>query len=174
MAIGITIGFVVSAVVVLPLLVVGPDLLARVLDAVGADPALARFWTAAYWPAVVLVGVAALAGIYHVAMGARTPWRRDLPGAVLAFLAWVAASAAIRTYTAQFATFTADDTFRGLAAPLVLLLWVYATSFAVLVGAELNAEIDKLWPLPEPPTETDPPPVLDDGAPVGARSGDAS
>ncbi|MFP4074799.1 MAG: hypothetical protein ACLFVZ_12265, partial [Actinomycetota bacterium] len=38
--------------------------------------------------------------------------------------------------------------FRGLAAPLVLLLWVYVSAIAVLLGAEMNAEMERLWPSP--------------------------
>lgn len=146
LALGFTLAGVTTAVLVLPLLVVGPNVLRTILNGVGGDPALARFWSVAYWPTIVAIGLAGLTTVYHVAPGRRTPWRRDLPGAVLALVTWVGASAAIRVYTAQFATFSSGDTFRGLAAPLVLLLWAYATSIALLVGAELNAEIERLWP----------------------------
>ncbi len=146
LALLLTLLAVVATVLVLPLLVIGPNLAVTLLANLGADPSLSRFWTLAYWPGVVLVGVGALATVYHVAPGRQTPWRRDLPGAVLALVMWVLASAAIRIYTSELATFSTDDTFRGLAAPLVLLLWIYASSIAVLVGAEFNAEIEKLWP----------------------------
>jgi membrane protein len=39
-----------------------------------------------------------------------------------------------------------DPVFAPLAGPLVLLLWLYVSAFAVLLGAELNAEIEKMWP----------------------------
>lgn len=163
LAIGLTLAGVTTAVVVLPLLVVGPDVLGAILDGLGGDPALARFWSVAYWPAIMGIGLAGLTAVYHVAPGRRTPWRRDLPGAVLALVIWVGASAGIRVYSAQFATFSTGDTFRGLAAPLVLLLWAWATSVAVLIGAELNAEIDKLWPVTDPSDwpRDDPTPPLD-------------
>ena len=137
----------------LPLLVVGPDIAGEVLQLVGIESVggLARFWPVAYWVVVGGAGLAALTGVYHVAPGWYTPWRRDVPGAVLAMVVWLLASAAIRVYVSQFATFASGDTFRGLAAPLVLLVWVYASGIAVLLGAEVNAEIEALWPTPEGP-----------------------
>ena len=88
----------------------------------------------------------ALTWLYQVAPSWRTPWRRDLPGAVLAVGLWLLAGFGLRIYTSTFATFTQGSTYAGLAAPLVLLLWVYVTAFALLLGAELNAEIEKAWP----------------------------
>ena len=151
LALGITVVGIVLAVVILPLLVIGPRVFAAALDVAGAGVELARFWSVIYWGGLVALAVLALTWLYHVAPGWYTPWRRDLPGAVLAVVVWFAASWGLRIYTAELAGFTADDAFRGLAAPLVLLLWVYVSAIAVLVGAELNAEIERLWPSEEGP-----------------------
>ncbi len=144
LALVITVVGVGVAASVIPLMVLGPRVAAGLLDGVAAD--LAGAWPFIYWSAVAVVAVVALAWLYHVSAGWDTPWRRDLPGAVLALLIWVGAAWATRNYTAQLLGVAADDAFQGLAAPLVLLLWVYASSLAVLVGAELNAEIEKMWP----------------------------
>src|SRR5436309_2513977 len=56
------------------------------------------FVTATYWPFVVLFSIAALATLYHLAVPVRTPWRRDLPGAVLALAIWVGGSVVLRLY----------------------------------------------------------------------------
>lgn len=152
LALGLTLGAIVLAVVLLPLLVIGPNVAVEVLRFLGIEGGgLARFWPAAYWVVVGGSGLAALTWVYHVAPSWKTPWRRDLPGAVLALVVWLLASAGIRFYAREFATFATDDAFRGLAAPLVLLLWVYASGIAVLLGAEFNAEIERLWPTPEGP-----------------------
>lgn len=153
LAFAITLVGIVLAVVVIPLLAVGPRLLSSALEAVGFGTELVRFWGVVYWGGVVVLAVSALTWLYHVAPGWYTPWRRDLPGAVLALVVWLLASWALRVYTAELAGFTADDAFRGLAAPLVLLLWVYVSAIAVLLGAEMNAEIERLWPSQEGPYE---------------------
>ncbi|MBY5160892.1 YihY/virulence factor BrkB family protein [Salsipaludibacter albus] len=150
LALAMTLAGIATAVVVLPLLVIGPDVARDLLTLVGLDPGLARVFPVLYWTGVALLAVSALTWLYHVAPGFTTPWRRDLPGAVLAFVVWVGSSAAVRVYVAEFAGFTGGD-FRGLAAPLVLLVWVYASGIAVLLGAEFNAEIEKLWPTPDGP-----------------------
>lgn len=151
LALIITVVGIVLAVIVLPLLVIGPRLLASGLEAAGLGTELVRFWGVVYWGGLVVVAVLALTWLYHVAPGWYTPWRRDLPGAVFAFLMWLAASWALRVYTAELAGFTTDDAFRGLAAPLVLLLWVYVSAIAVLLGAELNAELERIRPSDEGP-----------------------
>lgn len=154
LALVITITGIVLAIAVLPLLVVGPRLLAAALEAAALGTELVRFWAVVYWGGVVILAVVALTWLYHVAPGWYTPWRRDLPGAVLALVVWLGASWGLRVYTAELAGFTADEAFRGLAAPLVLLLWVYVSSIAVLLGAELNAELERIWPTEEGPYET--------------------
>ncbi|MDO8106979.1 YihY/virulence factor BrkB family protein [Isoptericola sp. b441] len=145
-ALTVTLVGVVTAVAGLPLLVIGPRLTADVVTALHLDPGLSRFWPVLFWTGVVAVVLVALTWLYHVAPGWHTPWHRDLPGAVLALGLWLLAGLGLRVYTSTFATFAQGDTYAGLAAPLVLLLWVYVTAIAVLLGAELNAEIEKAWP----------------------------
>ena len=136
---------VIVGVVVVPLLVAGPRLGALLAELLGLGDVFAAVWAAAYWPVAAIVATLLLACLYHVAAPWYTPWRRDFPGAVLAMVLGLAGSAALQLYTSR--TVSGEDTVFGfLAAPLVLLLWLYVMSFAVLLGAELNAEIEKLWP----------------------------
>lgn len=155
LALGLTLAGVALAIVVLPTLVIGPDVARELFALVGLAPDVAAVWPVVYWAGVVVVALAALTWTYHVAPAWHTPWRRDLPGAVLALVVWLGASAAIRVYTAELAGFSTNETFAGLAAPLVLLLWIYASGIAVLLGAELNAEIERLWPTPDGPYADD-------------------
>ncbi len=143
LALGMTLSALLAAVAVLPLLVLGPrliDLLApdsvtqATLDALGA----------LYWPAFGLLVVAALATGYHVGVPWSTPWHRDLPGAVLAMALWLLASAALRQYIAL--SLGDNAVYRQLGTPIAVVLWLYVTAFAVLLGAELNAEIERMWP----------------------------
>ena len=142
-ALGLTIGGLLAAIVVLPLLVLGP----RLLEALGPDNAAQATLNAVgvlYWPAFGLVVVAALATGYHIGVPWRTPWRRDLPGAVLAMALWLLASAALRQYIAV--SVGDDAVYSQLGTPIAVVLWLYVTAFAVLLGAELNAEIERMWP----------------------------
>lgn len=130
-------------IVVLPLLVLGPDALAgAVPSAVTAETAAAV--RVAYWPAVAVLSVAGLTTLYHVGVPVRTPWRRDLPGAMVAMLLWVGGSLVLRTYLTSGLR---ETDYGPLGAPIAALLFLYVAALAVLAGAELNAEIDKLWPV---------------------------
>jgi membrane protein len=84
-----------------------------------------------------------MATLYHVAPNWETPWRRDLPGALLAAVAWLAAAFGLRAYVG---TVLEEGVFGSLAAPIVLMLWLYVSAVALLVGAELNAELERMWP----------------------------
>ena len=97
-----------------------------------------------YWPVVVLITLALLTTLYHAAIPVRTPWHRAMPGAVLGLIFWVVGSTFLRMWLV-FA-FRSTATYGPLSAPVAVLLFLYLTALAILLGAELNAEIDRLWP----------------------------
>jgi membrane protein len=132
----IYIGGVVVGIVALPLIVAGPRLAATVVG--GTVVAVA------YWPAALLLSTAALATLYHVSVPVRTGWLRTLPGAAVALGLWVAGSVLLHLYLAT--QVHATSAYGQLGAVVAVLLWLYITALAVLVGAELNAEIDKIAP----------------------------
>ncbi|MBW3604623.1 MAG: YihY/virulence factor BrkB family protein [Actinobacteria bacterium] len=142
---GLTVGAVLLGVVAIPLLVAGPgfgDQLATRVIAGGT--VIDDVWRIGYWPVAAVIATGLIASLYHFAAPWTTPWRRDLPGAALAMVLWLAGSAGLRIYTAGSGF--DDPVFTPLAGPLVLMLWLYVSAFAVLLGAELNAEIEKMWP----------------------------
>jgi membrane protein len=143
LALAMTVVGIAVVVIVLPVLVAGPRFLEALPESLGIGEALAAAWRFLYWPIIGLIAVAMLASFFHWAAPWDTPWRRDLPGALLAALSWLALGAALRIYATRFIE---GGTFGPLAAPIVFLLWLYVTALAVLIGAELNAEIEKLWP----------------------------
>lgn len=142
---GLTIVAVIVGVLAIPLLVLGPGF-GRVIGSyvVAGDTVIDVVWRVAYWPVAAVLATALLAALYHVAAPWTTPWLRDLPGAALAMVLWLVGSAGLRLYTSG--SVVADPVFAPLAGPVVLLLWLYVSAFAVLLGAELNAEIEKMWP----------------------------
>ena len=143
LALGLTLGALLAAVTVLPLLVVGPKVVGAVTPRAVAGPTLALLHHL-YWPVVLLFVLVCLATLYHLGAPWRTPWRRDLPGAVLALVIWLLASAGLRAYLAL--TLQKDALYSQLGTPIAVVLWFYVTAIAVLLGAELNAEVERTWP----------------------------
>ena len=144
-ALALTFGAVVIGLVVVPLLSIGPRIVEIVGSPLGLDDELQTAWTLAYYPVLAVILVAVLTTLYHLGTPWSTPWARDLPGALLALAGWLAGSLALRVYLAQSVT-GEDSIYQSFAAPLAVLLWLYVLGFAVLVGAELNAEIERAWP----------------------------
>ncbi|HZG04361.1 MAG TPA: YihY/virulence factor BrkB family protein [Streptomyces sp.] len=124
--------------VALPLLIVGPDAL------VGWIPPLEPLVPLFYWPVVVLVSIAFLTTLYHVSVPVRSPWVEDIPGSLVALLMWILGSALLRVYLTR--TVEGPTLYGSLAAPVAVLLWIGISAFAVLVGAAVNAAIDRVWP----------------------------
>jgi membrane protein len=151
----ITIAGLLVGLVVMPLLLAGPNFGEQLVDWVDGELAwVADIWRAVYWPAIVVAITFTIAALYHLGVPGYTPWRRDLPGAVVATSVWLLGSVGLRLYGTWI--LDGDSVYGPLAGPIVALLWVWVTGFAVLVGAELNAAIDAEWPLDEqPPTPDD-------------------
>ncbi|MEJ5944568.1 YhjD/YihY/BrkB family envelope integrity protein [Pseudokineococcus basanitobsidens] len=125
----------------LPLLLVGPSYLERLLPD-GLEALLG-----AYWPAVLLMSSVLLALLYHAATPVRLPWSRALPGALLALAIWVLSSWGMRALlTLTVGTGRGVTIYGPLTAPIILLLWLYLLSIAVLVGAGLNAAVEQVRP----------------------------
>ena len=148
LALGLTVGSLVAAVAVLPPMVFGPRLL-RWLSSGTVEDATMRLIDLLFWPGVVLIVVAGLTTVYNIGVPWRTPWRRDIPGALLAMTIWLLASGALRVYLTI--SVQQDAVFSQLAVPIAVILWLYITAFAVLLGAEFNAEIERMWPHTEHP-----------------------
>lgn len=123
---------------VLPLIVAGPTLARQAL------PGSGHWVDILYWPVVVALSMIFLALLYHVAVPIRSSWWRALPGAMLAVLVWIAGSFLLRLYLQN--SFGGLSLYRSLSAPIAVLGWLFITALAVLIGAALNAEIDKEWP----------------------------
>jgi membrane protein len=129
------VGLIVG-VVVLPLVLGGPRLVDEFL-APRFD-----FLNNLYWPTVIVLSIAFLTTLFHLSVPVRSSWRHDAPGAVFAFAMWVFGS-----YLLRLILQTATTSIYGpLAAPIAVLLWLYLTALAVLIGAALNAAFDEVWP----------------------------
>ncbi|SFS42017.1 YihY/virulence factor BrkB family protein [Saccharopolyspora flava] len=131
------VGLLVS-LVLLPLLAVGPSVIA------GWLPEVSALVYGLYWPAVVLGSIASLSTLYMVSVPIRAPWHEHLPGAAVALVVWLAGSFGLRIYLDV--SLENSPVYGALAAPMGVLLWLYVTAFAVLLGGAVNAELDTVQP----------------------------
>lgn len=142
-ALGLTAGGITALAVFVPLLVSGPRLGETLAARFGLPGVVGAAWRLLYWPIAAASGIGVIATLYHVGPNWKTPWRRDLPGALLAAVTWLAAAVGLRAYVG---TVVDEGIFGSLAAPIVLMLWLYVSAVALLIGAELNAEVERMWP----------------------------
>ncbi|MGI8762135.1 MAG: YihY/virulence factor BrkB family protein [Jatrophihabitantaceae bacterium] len=148
LALWLFLGSVLLGVVVLPMLVLGPDLMQRTFPN-RLRPTVDTLISVGYYPAVALLLLLGLTTLFHLAPPRRLPWRRGVPGAILAIVVFLAGSVALRTYL----TFILDHNhaYATLAAPIAALLFFFVLALGVLLGAEFNASIEHLSPSPIKP-----------------------
>jgi membrane protein len=93
------------------------------------------------WPAIMIVIVFGLAVLYRFGPSRESAqWRWLSVGAVVAMMVWIAGSALFSWYLSSFADYNA--TYGSLGAVIGLMMWLWLTSIAILLGAEINAEIE--------------------------------
>jgi membrane protein len=96
----------------------------------------------ARWPVLVLVALVGLAVLYRYAPSReKAQWQWVSPGALLATVLWVIASIGFSIYVSNFASY--NETYGSLGAVVILLMWFWVSAFVVLVGAEINCEIER-------------------------------
>ncbi|MEU3741382.1 MULTISPECIES: YihY/virulence factor BrkB family protein [unclassified Streptomyces] len=138
LAFGLFIVALLIGSVALPLMVAGPDAVVKLV------PGSTTVVQILYWPVVTLLSVVFLTTLYHVSVPVRSPWVEDMPGALIALGMWVLGSFLLRIYLTS--TVEGPTIYGSLAAPVAVLLWIGVSAFAVLVGAAVNAAIDRVWP----------------------------
>lgn len=136
-------GGLIFGAAVVPLIVIGPDLLSSWLP-----PGL-RFLMVIYWPLVGGLTILTLATFFHIATPGRLPWLRHLPGAVLTLVIWVGASMVLRWFLGRSIGDHSASIYGPLAATIVVMTWLYFLGIAVLIGAAMNAASVRLWSAPE-------------------------
>lgn len=94
------------------------------------------------WPVMIVLFVGALAALYRFGPSRDAPrWRWLSWGAITGALVWLGGSAAFSLYVSSFGNY--DKTYGSLGAVVVFLLWLYLSAYAILLGAELNAEAER-------------------------------
>lgn len=150
-AILLTLGLAFFILISMVLVIVGPTLAERLAEMFQLGAAFEWTWKILQWPVVLMLAVTGLALVYYFAPDAEQDWVWLTPGAIVATLLWVAASLGLKYYLANMANF--NETYGTIGAFMALLLWFYMTAVVILVGAELNAEIEHASPYGKDPGE---------------------
>jgi membrane protein len=140
-AIGLTVWFSGLTIVALLLFVFGERIGEAMAQGLGVGAAFTRSWNVGRWPALTLCALVGIMLVYQLAPAARQHWRRITPGATFALAGWLAASFALRAYVTYLGNYNA--TYGSIGGVILLMLWFYLSSLALLVGAEINSQIQR-------------------------------
>jgi membrane protein len=140
-AVGLTLALTFLIVTSLVLLLYGHDIADAVSNRLGLGSTFATAWKVLQWPLVLLFVLLAFALIYYFGPDARRQdWKWITPGAVVGVALWLLVSFAFKAYLSYFNSYSA--TYGSLGAVIILMLWFYFTGTAILVGGEINSEIE--------------------------------
>ena len=151
LAIGLTIALAVFIVVSFALVIVGPTLAEKVAVWAHIGPVFTWTWKILQWPVVFGLVALGMALMYYYAPDADQEFIWITPGSIFATALWLLISLAFKFYVSNFTSYTA--TYGLIGGAIVLMLWFYVSALAVLVGAELNAEIEHASPYGKDPGE---------------------
>ena len=140
-AIGLTMALSVLIIGALVLVVAGGHIAEWLAAHYGFGPVFPTAWKIIQWPVVLAAMILAFALIYYFAPDFREQaWQWLTPGAAVAVVLWLLVSLAFRVYLNFFDSYSA--TYGSLGAVIILMLWLYFTGAAVLIGGEVNSEIE--------------------------------
>jgi membrane protein len=143
-SIALTLALAVFVVVSIVLVMVGPTIAEALAARMGLGAAFATTWKVLQWPVVFALIAFAIGLLYYFGPDAEQDWEWITPGAVLATALWLIASLGFKIYVTSFANY--NETYGSLGGVIVLMLWFYITGVAILIGAEMNAEIEHASP----------------------------
>lgn len=142
-AIGLTFGLAVMVLVAFSVVLAGPSL-AEYLRNTGWGAPIAWAWLVLEWPLVFALVTLAVGLVYYFGPDAEQDWAWITPGALLGTTLWLLVSLGVKLYVTNFSDYNAS--YGAVGGVLVLLLWFYVSGIALILGAELNAEIEHASP----------------------------
>jgi len=158
LAVGLALMTGALMLVALSVMIVGPRFGEWLADRVHLSYLFVLLWPYIHWSIAIGFTILAVEALYFLAPNVKQRFAATLPGAILAVGCWIALSYLLGLYFRQFANF--NKTYGTLGAAIALMIWLYWTGFAMLVGAELNSELaktssdGKIEEKHEPPTIT--------------------
>jgi membrane protein len=139
----VTVASVVLSAGALLILIVSGPVAAAVGSAVGLGDDLVVSWGYAKWPVLALVVMVLVALLYHATPNVDfVKFRVISVGAFVAILVWLVASVGFAFYVSNFSSY--NRTYGAVAGVVVALLWLWITNVALLFGAELDAELERV------------------------------
>ena len=141
-AAGMAVFVLMASALALGLLVLGPHLSHWIGDAVGQKTLVEFVWWIAQWPILIAGLMLAFGVIYYLGPNVKHPkWHFVTFGAVFAVVVWLLASGAFAFYASRFGSY--NKAWGSLSAVVVMLTWLWISSVALLLGAEINAEAER-------------------------------
>jgi YihY family inner membrane protein len=113
----------------------------RIGRLLGIGTAVVTAWDILKWPVLLVIVGFLFALLYWASPNARQPFRWVNPGGILAVVVWMLASAGFAVYVANFGSY--NKTYGSLASVIIFLVWLWLSNTAILLGAELNAELER-------------------------------
>ena len=144
MAIVLTVGVALFIITAFTLVLAGPRIAEFIAARTTLGPAFEWTWKILQWPLVFALVSAGMAIIYYYAPDAEQDWVWITPGSIFATGLWMAFSLGFKYYVANLGAYT--ETYGAIGGVMVLMLWFYLTGLVILIGAEMNAEIEHASP----------------------------
>src|SRR5215204_2895282 len=140
-SIGLTIALSILIIGALVLVVAGGRIAEWLAVSYGFGPIFPTAWKIIQWPVILACMILAFALIYYFAPDFREQsWQWLTPGAAIGVALWLIVSLGFRVYLHFFNSYSA--TYGSLGAVIILMLWLYFTGAAVLIGGEINSELE--------------------------------
>ncbi|UJR83495.1 YihY/virulence factor BrkB family protein [Sandaracinus amylolyticus] len=137
----LSIALTLGAIAFIALAVFSVGVLPVIFEYVGLGGVVERVLDVGRWPLLALLATVGLSALYRFAPNrTHAKWRWVTPGGVVAMAVWLGATALFSFYVSNFGKY--NETYGALGGVIVLLLWFYISAFAILLGAEINAEME--------------------------------
>jgi membrane protein len=150
-AIALTIGIAVFILLSMFLVIAGPTVAEHLASRMRLGPAFTWTWLILQWPVAFALVATAIGLVYYFAPDVEQDWVWITPGSILATVLWLAVSLGLKLYYQMMPN--ANAAYGTIGAVMVLMLWFYCSGLALLLGAELNAEIEHASPYGKQPGE---------------------
>jgi membrane protein len=150
-AILMTIGINIFIAISMVLLIFGPQIGGWIASQIGLGTVFQTVWNILRWPVIVLLLIVAMALLYYFAPDVEQKWKWITPGAVFAVIVTIVAALGFSFYVNNFGSY--NKTYGSIGTIIILLTWLYIVGFVILVGGEINAEIEHASPEGKAPGE---------------------